>query len=109
MYNMISLRFFPVAIALMLLPLASCKGFSQTIGLIGGGDNGEDYAAFVISSSMVPVPISPLPPAGGGTPITSVAINQFGVGLIGGKMNPGIPAAYAAFIAPGSTTPLPIN
>lgn len=96
-------------LSLMSVLLVAAQLRAETIGIIGGADNSNDYAAFVVSGSTAPLPIAPLPPVAGSIGIDSVSINQFGQALIGGKTNPGTPAAYGAFIAPGSTTPMVIT
>ncbi len=73
-------------------------------GMIGGTTSSSNaYSAF-ISSNGNPIPISDLPLNG---QINSVALNDFGVGLIGGQDGLG---GYAAFVSSdGMLNPLNLN
>lgn len=85
----------------------------QDIGLVGGVDNdtGAAYGAFVNQSGL----IMALPNAGGSGnlpdmgEITSVDLNNSGVGIIGGGQIGGN-EMYAAFVSPsGTVTNLPVS
>ena len=72
-------------------------------GIIGGSSTLGAYAAFVIPTDSTPMPLSPLPP--GFAFISSVAINNSGMGLIGG--NDTDINLYAGYATPaGAITPL---
>ncbi|HAB99162.1 MAG TPA: hypothetical protein DCE71_05015 [Parachlamydiales bacterium] len=77
-------------------------------GIIGGqdGDTTSAYASFVDPAGVI-YPISGLP-IGTGASINSVAINDWGVALLGGTLDGS--TAYAALVSPwGGITPLSLN
>jgi hypothetical protein len=77
-------------------------------GIIGGQDESTTsaYASFVDPSGVI-YPISGLP-VGSGASINSVAINDWGMALLGGTSDGSL--AYAALASPwGGFSPLPVN
>lgn len=84
----------PVSPNVSAINQVSINDFGQAIA--GGVNNGACYAAYVFQNATAVSPISNLPTTTGA--LQSVAINNCGIGLIGGSSTSS--QAYAAFVNP---------
>lgn len=93
----------PFVLGLLILPCRFSRA-DVSIALVGGSDGTEAYAAFVDPNTLTAgAPLANLPTGSGGK-IKAVALNQNGLGLIGGVSTFPTTTPYAAFVALGSNT-----